>query len=99
MIEVCKACQGGTEEKLPAQTGVCVHERWLLGRGSGGTKSLKVSQSWPDIVYNSKENEGNVTKRKFMCLGHSEAKQTEMLEFGAEKGLLQGQGGRTSGSC
>ena len=25
-----------------------------------------------------------------MCLTHSEAKQTEKSEFGAEKGLLQG---------
>ena len=25
-----------------------------------------------------------------MCLTHSEAKQTEILDFGAEKGLLQG---------
>lgn len=96
MIEVCKACQGGTEEKLPTQNGVCVRERWPLGRGSGGTK---VSQSWPDIVCNSKGNEGNVTKHKFMCLVHSEAKRMEMLEFGAEKVLLQGQAGRTSGSC
>ena len=29
-----------------------------------------------------------------MCLTHSEAKQTETLEFGAEKGLLQGQARR-----
>ena len=29
---------------------------------------------------------------------HSEAKQTEMLEFGAEKSFLQGQARRTSGS-
>ena len=30
-----------------------------------------------------------VIKYKFLCLMHSEAKQTEMLEFGAEKGLLR----------
>ena len=30
---------------------------------------------------------------------HSEAKQTEMLEFGAEKGLLQDQARRMGGSC
>ena len=32
----------------------------------------------------------NVTRCKFVCSMHSEAKQTEKLEFGAEKGLLQG---------
>ena len=31
-----------------------------------------------------------VVKLKFVCPTHSEAKQTEMSEFGAEKGLLQG---------
>jgi len=31
---------------------------------------------------------------KFMCLTHSEAKQTKSLEFGAEKGVLQGQARR-----
>ena len=34
-----------------------------------------------------------------MCLMHSEAKQTEMSEFGAEKGVLLGQARRTAGSC
>ena len=34
-----------------------------------------------------------------VCPTHSEAKQTETLEFGAEKGLLQGQARRTGGSC
>ena len=29
-----------------------------------------------------------------MCPKHSDAKQTEMLEFGAEKGLLQGHARR-----
>ena len=29
-------------------------------------------------------------KRKFVCLVHYEIKQTEMSEFRAEKGLLQG---------
>ena len=31
-----------------------------------------------------------VVKPKFMCRRHSEAKQTKTLEFGAQKGLLQG---------
>lgn len=29
-------------------------------------------------------------RQKFMCLTNGGAKYTEMLEFGAEKGLLQG---------
>ena len=32
-----------------------------------------------------------------MCPMHSEAKQTETSEFGAEKGLLQGHARRTGG--
>ena len=32
----------------------------------------------------------NVVEPNFVCPMHSEAKQTEMSEFGAEKGLLQG---------
>ena len=32
-----------------------------------------------------------VIKQKFVCLTHSEARHTKMLEFGAEKALLQGQ--------
>ena len=35
-----------------------------------------------------------VTDSKFVCLTHSEAKQTETLAFGAEKGLLQGHARR-----
>ena len=31
-----------------------------------------------------------INKQKFMCQRHSDAKQSEMLEFGAEKGLLEG---------
>ena len=42
---------------------------------------------------------GPVTKCQFMCLTPSKAKQTEMLEFGAEKGLLQDQARRMGGSC
>ena len=34
---------------------------------------------------------------KSLCLTHSEAKQTETLEFGAEQGLLQGQARRMGG--
>ena len=30
---------------------------------------------------------------------HSEAKQTETSEFGAEEGLLQGHARKTGGSC
>ena len=32
----------------------------------------------------------SVTKHKSVCQMHNEAKQTEMSEFGAQKGLLQG---------
>ena len=39
-----------------------------------------------------------VIKHKFVCLMHTEAKQTEKLEFGAEKCLFQGQARRTGGS-
>ena len=35
--------------------------------------------------------EKSVTKPKLICQAHSEPKQCEMSEFGAEKGLLQGQ--------
>ena len=34
-----------------------------------------------------------------LCPMHSEAKQTKMLEFGAEKVLFQGQARRMGGSC
>ena len=34
---------------------------------------------------------GRVVESKFVCPTHSEAKQTEMSGFGAEKVLLQGQ--------
>ena len=37
-------------------------------------------------------------KCKFVCPTHSEAKQTETLEVGAEKDLLQGHAGRKGGS-
>jgi len=33
----------------------------------------------------------DVAKAKLMCPMNSEAKQTIILEFGAEKGLLQGE--------
>ena len=39
-----------------------------------------------------------ITKRKFVCPTHSEPKQTEMSEFGAQKGLLQGPARKTGGS-
>ena len=41
---------------------------------------------------------GVVIESKFMCLVHSEAKQTETLEFGGKKGLFQGQASMC-GSC
>ena len=41
----------------------------------------------------------SVTQQKSVCLMHSEPNNTETLEFGAEKGLLQGQVGRTGASC
>ena len=47
---------------------------------------------------NPLESAGGGTKRKLLCLMHSEAKQTE-TEFRAEKGLLQGHARRTGGSC
>ena len=34
-----------------------------------------------------------------MCLTHSEAKQTKTLQFGPEKGLLQGHAKRMDGLC
>ena len=43
--------------------------------------------------------EVNVTEYKFVCLTHSEAKQTKTSEFGAEKGLLQDQARRTGDLC
>lgn len=42
---------------------------------------------------------GGVPVSKFMCPMHSEVKKTEMLEFEAEKGLLQGQARRMGGLC
>ena len=39
-----------------------------------------------------------VVKCKYICPLHSEAKQIETLEFGANKGLLQGQRNRTGSS-
>ena len=38
--------------------------------------------------------ETQVVDHKFMCQIQSEARQTKMLQFGAERGLLQGQGRR-----
>ena len=36
----------------------------------------------------------NVSEHKFMCLMHSQAKQTKTLEFGIEQVLLQGYASR-----
>ena len=41
----------------------------------------------------------SVTKHKFVCQMHSEAKQTETSEFGAEKSLLQGHARRMGDSA
>lgn len=38
-------------------------------------------------------------KLKSACLKHSEAKQAETLDSGADKGLLKGQPGRTGSWC
>ena len=40
-----------------------------------------------------------VTECRFVCPTHSEAKQTETLEFGAENSLLQGWAMRLGGLC
>ena len=40
-----------------------------------------------------------VCNPKFICLMHSEAKQTETQEFGAEKSSLQGHARRMGGLC
>ena len=41
----------------------------------------------------------SATELNFMCPTHSEAKQTKMSEFGAQKGLLQGHARRMGGLC
>ena len=56
-----------------------------LSRGRKNTFSL------PIVVF--------VIKHKFVCPAHSEARHTKLLEFGAEKGLLQGQVRRMGGLC
>ena len=38
-------------------------------------------------------------KLKFVCPMHGETEQTKTLEFGAEKGLLQGQARRVGELC
>ena len=38
--------------------------------------------------------EGTITEHKFMCLMHSEIKQTKRLELGAEEGSLWGHARR-----
>ena len=43
------------------------------------------------ILYKNFLNVYLLLEHMFMCPTHSEAKQTETSEFGAEKGLLQGQ--------
>ena len=49
--------------------------------------------------YKQSMNVDGVTKAKFVCLIHSESKQTKTSEFGLEKGLLQGHARRMGGSC
>ena len=41
----------------------------------------------------------DIVEPKFVCLTHSEAKQTKTSEYRAEKVLLQGQARRMDGSC
>ena len=57
--------------------------QWMAKRGKG-----KNTRSLTEVLL-----------VKFKCPMHSEAKQTKTLEFGAEKGLLQGLAVRMSGSC
>lgn len=56
-------------------------------------------QSLENCLAISTKGKHTVTKCKFVCLMHGEAKQNKMLELGAEKGLLQGQARRTRGAC
>ena len=55
------------------------------------------SQECGMVSKKKKKNSGFVTECQLMWLTHSEAKQTKMSEFGAEKGLLQGHGRRVVG--
>ena len=50
-------------------------------------------------VVNSWSFAEGVLKRKFMGPRHREAKQTQTLEFEAEKGIWQGSARRESGLC
>lgn len=51
-MSVNVALKKGPQHKL-----VCVHERWLPGRGDVGVRSSRVSQSWPDVVYTAETME------------------------------------------
>ena len=69
--------------------------------------SLKASILWHSAffmvqlkwVFTYATNYSYVIICKSMCLMHSEAKQTETSEFGAEKCLLQGQARRMGSLC
>lgn len=42
------------------------------------------------FAVHSRKNSRIFTEHRFVCSVHSEAKQTETSEFGADRGLLQG---------
>lgn len=63
-------------------------------------------QQWPWFckcfqisIYQSFARLTRVMEQKFTCSVHGEAKQSERAQFGAERGLLNGQARRMSGSC
>ena len=53
---------------------------------------LKIPLRYP--LYLKKCTEGTITEHKFMCLMHSEIKQTKRLELAAEEGSLWGHARR-----
>ena len=73
----------------------------MWGDNSSGISciSASIASRGSDGLYSGLSFQGCITKHKFVYHMHSEAKQTEMLQFGAEKGLLQGQARRTGSSC
>ena len=72
----------------------------LFFHGSSYCPSL--CQTWAMSATSCKELAAHVpcvVEPKFMCLPHSEVKQTRKSEFGAEDGLLLDQARRTCGFC
>lgn len=61
------------------------NDKTTLGKSNLGTNNLIYIS--PNL---NCSKERFVTKYKFLCQMHSEAKGTEMLESGAQKGVLQG---------